>query len=123
MNIKCGIDIIEIDRIKEAITNNKIDFINKVYTEREINYCESKKNSKYQHYAARFAAKEAVFKSINGLLKNKYDIDWKDIEIVNKINGEPEVILKKEIKNIESIAISISHCKNYAVANVFVCIQ
>ena len=59
MKISCGTDIIEIERIKESIENLGENFLKKIYTENEIKYCESKKNMKYQHYAARFAAKEA----------------------------------------------------------------
>ena len=75
MQVTCGIDIIEIDRVKSSIeeTNNK--FIERVYTKNEIQYCESKNSQKYQHYAARFAAKEAVFKAISKTLENKYDIE------------------------------------------------
>lgn len=119
MNIKTGIDIIEISRIKEDIEELKERFINRVYTEKEIQYCESKKTQKYQHYAARFAAKEAIFKAISTFLEGKYDIDWKDIEVINDKQGRPIVNVKnKENYNIESIDISISHCREYAVASV-----
>ncbi len=121
MKISCGTDIIEIERIKDSIeeTNNK--FLNRVYTEKEIEYCESKKIQKYQHYAARFAAKEAVFKAISIKLEDKYSICWKDIEIINDSQGRPNVILQGNIqKNIEQIDISLSHCKEYATANVVV---
>lgn len=119
MNIKTGIDIIEISRIKEDIEELKERFINRVYTDKEIEYCESKKNQKYQHYAARFAAKEAIFKSISSFLDNKYNIDWKDIEVINDKQGRPMVNVKnKENYNIESIDISMSHCREYAVASV-----
>lgn len=122
MKIKCGIDIIEIDRIKESIEATNGSFGDRVYTKNEIEYCESKKNQKYQHYAARFAAKEAAFKAISELLQSKYNISWQDIEIINDDNGKPHVnILKEEImKNIENIDLSISHCKLYATANVVV---
>ena len=123
MQVKCGIDIIEIDRIKEAIETTKEEFINRVYTKNEIEYCESKNNMKYQHYAARFAAKEAAFKAISEKF-DKYEITWKDIEITTNEKGRPKVeILNKEIPNLESIDISISHCKNYAVANVTVLLK
>lgn len=121
MKISCGTDIIEIERIKDSIeeTNNK--FLNRVYTEKEIAYCESKKIQRYQHYAARFAAKEAVFKAISIKLEDKYSICWKDIEIINDSQGRPNVILQGNIqKNIEQIDISLSHCKEYATANVVV---
>lgn len=118
MQVKCGIDMIEIDRIKEAIETTNKEFINRVYTKREIEYCESKNNMKYQHYAARFAAKEAAFKAISEEF-GKYEITWKDIEITSNEVGRPQVaILNKNIPNLESIDISISHCKNYAIANV-----
>jgi len=121
MKISCGTDIIEIERIKDSIeeTNNK--FLNRVYTKKEIEYCESKKAQRYQHYAARFAAKEAVFKAISVKLEDKYSICWKDIEIINDSQGRPNVILQGNIqKNIEQIDISLSHCKEYATANVVV---
>lgn len=121
MKISCGTDIIEIERIKDSIeeTNNK--FLNRVYTKKEIEYCESKKVQRYQHYAARFAAKEAVFKAISVKLEDKYSICWKDIEIINDSQGRPSITLQGNIqKNIEQIDISLSHCKEYATANVVV---
>ena len=93
--------------------------MNKVFTDKEIEYCESKNIQKYQHYAARFAAKEAGFKAISGLLKDKYEISWKDIEVVNDAQGRPRLNLYGvNTENIESIDISLSHCKEYAVAMV-----
>ena len=65
MKVSCGIDIIEINRIKESIEKLGDSFLNRIFTENEIRYCESKKNQKYQHYAARFAAKEAAFKALS----------------------------------------------------------
>jgi len=65
MKIDCGTDIVEIDRIKESIETFGEKFIDKIFTEKEKEYCESKKNVKYQHYAARFAGKEAVYKAIS----------------------------------------------------------
>lgn len=121
MEIKTGIDIIEIERVKQSIEDTEGKFCERVYTQKEIEYCESKKSQKYQHYAARFAGKEAVFKSISPLLKNKYDIEWKDIEILNDENGRPYVKILKQGLDIKNIDISISHCKTYAVASVIVC--
>ena len=121
MQITTGIDIIEIERIKNSIEETEGKFCERVYTEKEIEYCESKKAQKYQHYAGRFAAKEAVFKAISPFLENKYDIGWKDIQILNDENGRPYVqILNKNIKELNNIDISISHCKQYAVASVVV---
>lgn len=118
MKIKCGTDIIEIERIKESIESLGNHFLERVYTEDEIKYCESRKMQKYQHYAARFAAKEAAFKAISEELPKEYDIKWTDIEVVNDESGRPMLKLKENIEAIENIDISISHCKQYAVANV-----
>lgn len=123
MQIKCGIDIIEIARIQESIERTEGKFLERVYTKPEIEYCESKNKAKYQHYAARFAAKEAFFKAISENFDN-YKITWKDIEITNDIKGRPKVeLLQKEIPGIENIDISISHCKEYAIANVVILIN
>ena len=121
MKIKCGVDIIEISRVKESIESLGERFINRVFTEKEIEYCESKKNQKYQHYAARFAAKEAVFKALSWKLEDKYAICWKDIEVVDDKQGRPSLnIIGMNLDDIENIDISLSHCKEYAVANVTV---
>lgn len=121
MKICCGTDIIEIERIKKNIEDEKVGkaFVERVYTKKEIEYCESKKIQKYQHYAARFAAKEAVFKAISEQLEDKYSITWKDIEIINNQQGRPELnLIGIDLSNIEDIDLSISHCKEYAVATV-----
>ena len=120
MKVLTGTDIIEINRIKERIESLGETFKNKIYTEKEIEYCESKKYAKYQHYAVRFAAKEAIFKAVSELLSNKFAITWKDAEILDDGNGKPRINFKfKKIEDrLESIDISISHCKEYAVANV-----
>lgn len=121
MKITCGTDIIEIERIKESIEQLKDKFLERIYTENEIKYCESKKEQKYQHYAARFAAKEAAFKALSWKLKDKYSITWKDIEVINNKDGRPSLnILGIDLNDVESIDISLSHCKQYAVANVSV---
>lgn len=121
MKIACGTDIIEIDRIKKSIENVGSKFVNEIYTKNEIAYCESKKNMKYQHYAARFAAKEAAFKAVSNFLKQKYDITWKNIEIINNKMNKPEIkFIKVKFEQIVSIDISISHCKQYAVATVVI---
>ena len=121
MIIKCGTDIIEISRIKTSIDTLGDKFINKIFTEDEIAYCESKKRQKYQHYAARFAAKEAMFKAISESLNDKYELCWKNYEVVCDDDGKPHInILGIDLKNIESMDISLSHCKEYATANVVV---
>lgn len=119
--IKCGTDIIEIARIKDAI--EKEGFKERVYTEKEIEYCESKNIQKYQSYSGRFAAKEAIFKALSTLVEDKYKIKWTDFEIINDKEGKPNVQINTDIIDkslIKNIDISISHCKEYATA---VCIM
>lgn len=121
MKIKCGVDIIEIARVQESIETLGDKFLNKVYTKKEIEYCESKGKTKYEHYAARFAVKEAAFKAVSEQVKDKYQIAWKDIETTNDEEGRPKVdILFLKDSVIENTDVSISHCKDYAVANVTV---
>ena len=109
-----GIDIIEIDRVKSSIEKYGDHFLKKVYTETEIDYCLSKQN-KYQHLAARFAAKEAVFKALTtGWSK---EVGWQDIEIYNEPNGLPLVNLKGDLQSFltdgKSLKISMSHSRDY----------
>ena len=120
MNIKCGVDIIEISRIKRSIEDLGDKFLNKVYTKQEIEYCESKGKQKYQHYAARFAAKEAIFKAVSDSLGDKYELAWKDYEILHDKNGRPVANISKISDKIQDVEVSLSHCKEYAVANVIV---
>lgn len=116
MKISVGTDIIEIERIKIAIERNKEKFLSSIYTENEIKYCEERKIQKYQSYAARFAAKEAVFKALSDYIN--FEFSLKDFEIENDKNGKPKVKLNFKLQELESIEVSISHCKEYAVAYV-----
>ena len=122
MKVSCGTDIIEIKRIQESIENLGDSFLNKVYTKNEIAYCESRKLMKYQHYAGRFAAKEAIFKAASSIIKGGMDINFIDAEILNDSVRKPQVTFLNgiEAKNIKNIDISISHCKEYAVATVVI---
>lgn len=118
MRITCGTDIIEVKRIQNSIENFGSTFLNKIYTPFEIQYCKSKNNMQYQHFAARFAAKEAIFKALSHLLDDKYEIKWTDVEIFNSENGKPGVrFLNNKLRKIEQIDISMSHVKEYAIAN------
>ena len=124
MRILCGTDIIEVSRIKESIERSGEKFLNIIYTPKEIKYCESKKVSKYYHYAGRFAAKEAIFKAVSSLLDNKFDISWHNAQVINDKEGNPKVeFLNINVNKIKDIDISISHCKEYAVANVVIIVD
>lgn len=121
MKVTCGIDIIEVNRIQETIEKLGEKFLNKIYTPSEIEYCNSKKQMKYQHFAARFAAKEAIFKAMSDMLEDKYEITWTDVEILNDEKGKPKVyFINKKYENIEQIDISMSHLKEYAIANCII---
>ena len=115
-----GIDIVEVNRIKNMKTRWQQRFLEKVFTDQEIDYCQGKKNSS-QHLAARFAAKEALVKCLGTGFNN---ITLKDIEVVNDNQGKPNLKLYDrvqelaQIKGIEEIHISLSHEKEYAVAEV-----
>ena len=121
MKISCGTDIIEISRVEKSINNAGERFLKEIYTPAEIAYCESKGKAKYQHYAARFAAKEGIFKAISPILKDKYEITWQNAQVLNDKNGRPYIeFINVQFDQIESIDISLSHCKEYAVANVVI---
>ena len=124
MGILCGVDIIEIERIRKSFETVGQSFRDKVFTEKEIRYCEQRAAVKYRSYAARFAAKEAVSKAF-GTGIGGY-IGWKDIEILNDTNGKPYVELYGKSKerlaeiNAVDISLSLSHSDNYAVAYVVI---
>ena len=125
MEIKTGIDIIEVNRIQEAIEKHGELFLNKVFAESEIEHCQDTGNMKYQHYAARFAAKEAVFKAISDLIDYSKEDIWKNIVIENSKRGKPFVKFSGTLDflNVEtrvkviSMDSSLSHIKEYAIAN------
>ena len=121
MKITTGIDIIEVSRVKEAIEEQNNKFLSKIYTEKEIEYCSNTGKMEYQHFAARFAAKEAVFKAISEFIKDNENEYWRKIEVLNDNNGRPKINLEIKLsKDIDSIDISISHIKELAIANVVV---
>lgn len=114
-----GTDIVECLRIANMIEKHQDIFINRVFTPGEIEYC-SQRKAATQHYAGRWAAKEAILKSLGtGWAKG---IHWTDIEIVNQMGGKPLVQLHNEAitvcqtQGISDVLISISHCRLFATA-------
>ncbi|MCL2610051.1 MAG: holo-ACP synthase [Defluviitaleaceae bacterium] len=105
-NIKIGTDIIEISRIEKAI--KKINFLEKIYTKAEIELINKKGVATA---ACNFAGKEAVVKALGSGFSG---ISPKDIEVLRNSSGEPYV------KGREDIKISLSHCKEYAIAMVII---
>ena len=118
MKVQTGIDIIEVERIQEAIERQGSKFLHRVFTDYEIAYCNHSGKMKYQHFAARFAAKEAIYKAISSVLPLEKEDIWTKIEIQNQADGKPIANLNQlGLKNIESMDLSISHLKDYAVAS------
>jgi holo-[acyl-carrier protein] synthase len=114
-----GTDIIECLRIAHMIERHGELFINRVYTPHEIRYCQSRKQAT-QHFAGRWAAKEAILKALGtGWRKG---ISWRDIEIRNVPGGKPVVGLRGGARDmveklgIREMLISISHCRSHATA-------
>ncbi len=119
MAIYCGVDIIEINRLKNSIES--VDgFRDKVFTADEISYCENRNKARFQSYAARFAAKEAVLKALGTGMAD--GLDWKQIEVLNDERGKPRAVLSKRALELfdgmraKSMDVSVSHCNDYAVA-------
>ena len=117
-----GIDMIETQRVQAKISKES-GFREMVFSENEINYCESKAN-KFEHYAARFAAKEAFFKALGTGWKN--GTSFNEIEITNEDSGKPELVLLGETAktigpmSIGKISVSLSHLKDIAAAVVVI---
>ncbi len=114
-----GTDIIEIVRIGQMIEKHGELFLNRVYTEGEITYCRRRKEY-LQHYAARWAAKEAVMKTLGtGWVKG---LSWRDIEVNNQKSGRPDIVMSggaQEVAQqlgISQVLVTLSHCRAYATA-------
>ncbi len=104
-----GVDIVEIHRIAKQIHNPR--FLKRVFAPREIAYCQSRKHSA-QHFAVRFAAKEAVWKAVG-----KPKLLHRDIQVRNQADGKPHVMFPPRFKKLaRRVSISLSHGRDYAVA-------
>jgi holo-[acyl-carrier protein] synthase len=119
--VSIGTDIIEVYRIGETIARTP-RFVDRVFTDAEQEYCESKGVAAIQSYAARFSAKEAFLKALKTGWRGK--ITWQDMEILNDADGVPSLNVKGEARRILNemgeprIHLSISHTAKYAVAFV-----
>ncbi len=115
-----GIDIVEIKRLEKVSKKWGKSFLKKVYTERELAYSKSKRFP-YQHLAARFAAKEAIFKALGEVERNF--VGWKNVEILNDNYGKPVVHWhgaaerSRKKRGLKGAVVSLSHTENYAVAS------
>ncbi|MCF7858697.1 MAG: holo-ACP synthase [Candidatus Cloacimonetes bacterium] len=117
-----GIDLIEVRRIEKLLKNDDLQ-LQKIFTEHEIDYCRKLANGS-QHFAGRFAAKEAFLKALGKGWRE--EIKFRDIETINNELGKPEIILYGKTKSIfeaEALKcshVSISHLKDYATAIVLI---
>ena len=116
-----GVDIIETERVERSLERFRERFLHRVFTDGEIAYCQSMKYPA-RHFAARFAAKEAVSKAFGtGIGKA---MGWRDIDIHKKRSGEPFVVLGGSAKSladerkIRAVWISLSHTNHHAVAMI-----
>ena len=115
-----GVDIVEVGRLRKSIRKWGVHFLKKVFTPRELQYVQKKKN-RYESLAARFATKEAVVKAF-GERKDR-PLSLRQIEVVNTKEGVPKIILHapggkgslRLQKDVEDVVVSMSHSKSYAV--------
>jgi len=110
-----GIDLIEISRIRAAVRRWGDHFLNRIFCPEEISYAGNHRNP-YPHYAARFAAKEAVIKAAG----NFRTLHRKDIKILNDPGGRPYCIVNHKSHFNKQIFISISHTRAYAIASAII---
>ena len=108
-----GVDIESISRFENKSLEKDKHFLERIYTKAEIDYCFKSKQSA-KHLAARFCAKEAIYKAMSNLIKDG-TIEFKNIEILNNENGSPFVKLHDNRFNVD-ISISLSHDKDKAIA-------
>ncbi|MFH2107734.1 MAG: holo-ACP synthase [Chrysiogenia bacterium] len=117
-----GVDMIEISRVRNLIEQD-MGFAERIFTDREIAYCESK-FSKAQHYAARFTAKEAFFKALGTGFRE--GMGWQDVEVENDALGKPQLRLAAvalshfKKRKLKKVLLSISHTRDMAVALVVI---
>ena len=121
MIISIGIDIIEVSRVRETIARTP-RFAERVFTEAERAYCESRGAAAAQHYAARFAAKEAALKALQTGWSG--GIAWQDVEVAAKDSGAPIIFFHGralelyEATGANAAHLSISHTTQHAIAEV-----
>lgn len=127
MGVRCGLDLIELNRIERAFSIHGDSFKSKVFTSNERAYCEGKGKASIQSYAARFCGKEAVAKALGtGIAKG---VTLLDIEITDVVGGKPVVTLYNEARHLykamggTAMDISLTHSRDYAAAQVVILIS
>jgi holo-[acyl-carrier protein] synthase len=121
MIVGLGLDIAETDRVEAAIVRHGTAFLERVYTPREVAYCQKHKNQ-FERYAARFAAKEAAMKALG--TGWRLGVRWRDIEVANEPGGKPTLNLEGVARQfadglgVKHISLTITHSGNLALAQV-----
>jgi holo-[acyl-carrier protein] synthase len=118
--VAIGVDVVDVPRMKDVLEKQGDYFYNKVFSDMEITYCKTRKKP-YIHFAARFAAKEAVAKAMRTGWSGAFR--WKDIEVVNDSSGAPHILLLRDVaKTLEkcNVHLSISHTDTTVVAMVVI---
>ena len=121
MESSVGVDVVETHRIRETITKWDGRFLNRIFTPREVEFCEGRRN-KFQSYAVRFAAKEAILKAIGTGMTG--GVRWKDMEILDDERSHPRVSLGGRVKELvgnRKVLLSLSHTQGSALAFVLLC--
>jgi holo-[acyl-carrier protein] synthase len=121
MIVGIGVDIVEVDRVRQAIERQEDRFLNRIFTPAEQEFCRKHHNS-FPHYAVRFAAKEALFKALGtGWAKG---VTWLDVEVRREGQSAPTLLLSSEAQRLSaamgtrSVHITLSHTHQFAVAMV-----
>jgi len=121
MIVGTGIDVAEVARVRRAVERYGRRFLERVFTAREIEYCERRRN-RFERYAARFAAKEAAMKALG--VGWRGGVGWRDVEVVNQRSGKPELRLSgvaarlAQKQKVRNVSLSLTHTTTQAVAQV-----
>ncbi|HNV86213.1 MAG TPA: holo-ACP synthase [Candidatus Omnitrophota bacterium] len=120
---RIGVDLVKIKRMTDAIEKHGEGFLSRVFTEGEVAYCEAHPRRKFEHYAGRFAAKEAFYKAVQ---PREARIRFRNLEVKNLPNGAPEFFIEEEerkrlgLSPDSRITVSLSHDTDYAIAVVLI---
>ncbi len=118
-----GTDIVECPRIGRMIEQYGELFLRRIYTDREIRYCQARRRA-LEHFAGRWAAKEAILKALGTGWRR--GLSWTDLEVRNDTQGQPRAFVRGEVRDLAvrrgavDILVSISHCRTYATAYALV---
>ncbi len=121
MIVGTGIDVAEVARVRRAVERFGRRFLERVFTAREIAYCERGRN-RFERYAARFAAKEAAMKALG--VGWRGGVGWRDVEVINQRSGKPELRLSgaaarlAQKQKVRNVSVSLTHTAAQAVAQV-----